>query len=285
MRNGSTTNGNGNGYAKVNRYERAALAGLGPRFRSPLFRLGHAPCLRVCVPSPEGEWLSDESVLECEKELKRAGVVPLLRVGDVVWDTAVGDEGNLGRLVWDGNYLIDLDYTYSKVGEVPQYLHTLSFPPSYFHRVIRTPGNPICHIDISPWGEEIAANLQLLQDRIQTETPQGGRHTVVRWIHRSKFRIRPNPYTNVSIPIPGTSLSVDPGWYGTIIIEIEGTNEGLADLQQRCRSGFPPRAVGAVENGDALKSKQASKVFRILRERSRPGEIWLRAVREKERLL
>jgi hypothetical protein len=58
------------------------------------------------VPSPEGEWLSDESVLDCEKELKRAGVLPLLRVGDVVWDAAVGDEGNVGRMVWDGNYLI-----------------------------------------------------------------------------------------------------------------------------------------------------------------------------------
>lgn len=95
-----------NSLGKVNRYERAANVSLNSRFRSPLFRLGHAPCLRVSVPSPEGAWLSDASVLECEKELKRAGVVPLLRVGDVVWDVAVGDEGNVGRMVWDGNYLI-----------------------------------------------------------------------------------------------------------------------------------------------------------------------------------
>ena len=77
-----------------------------PKFRSPLFKIGHAPLLRVYVPSPEGEWLSDESVMDCEKELKRAGVLPLLRVGDVVWDAAVGDEGNVGRMIWDGNYLI-----------------------------------------------------------------------------------------------------------------------------------------------------------------------------------
>ena len=40
------------------------------------------------------------------------------------------------------------------------------------HRVIRTQGsgNPICHIDIAPWGEEIAEHLQLLQDRTRTET-------------------------------------------------------------------------------------------------------------------
>ena len=30
--------------------------------------------------------------------------------------------------------------------------------------------NPVVHMDISLWGEEIAANLQLLQDRVKTET-------------------------------------------------------------------------------------------------------------------
>lgn len=90
---------------------------------------------------------------------------------------------------------------------------------------------------------------------------------VVRWIHRSKFRIRPNSYTNAPIAIPDTSLAVDPGWYGNVIIEIEGTNEGLADLQQRCKSGFPPRAVGA-ENGTGDNRKGGpSKVFKLLRER------------------
>jgi hypothetical protein len=76
------------------------------RFKSPLFRLRRAPLLRVFVPSPEGDWLSDAGVLECETELRKAGILPLLRVGDVVWDTALGDEGNVGRLVWDGRYLI-----------------------------------------------------------------------------------------------------------------------------------------------------------------------------------
>lgn len=75
-------------------------------FQSPLFRLRRAPLLQVFVPSPEGDWLSDASILECEAELKRAGVLHLLRAGDVVWDVAAGDEGNVGRLVWDGNYLI-----------------------------------------------------------------------------------------------------------------------------------------------------------------------------------
>jgi len=75
-------------------------------FRSPLFSLRRAPLLRAFVPSPEGDWLSDKSVLECEAECKRAGIAHLLRLGDVVWDVAVGDEGNIGRLIWDGSYLI-----------------------------------------------------------------------------------------------------------------------------------------------------------------------------------
>ena len=165
----------------------------GITFKSPLFRLHRAPLLRVFVPSPEGDWLSDKSVLECEAECKQAGVSKLLRVGDVVWDIAVGDEGNVGRLIWDGSYLIvslllsfilrwkngefmilkDLDYTYSSAGELPKYMSALTFPPSYFHRVIR-PGsmnsNPIVQIDLTPWGAELAENLQLLQDRVRTET-------------------------------------------------------------------------------------------------------------------
>ncbi|CAK5274200.1 unnamed protein product [Mycena citricolor] len=269
-------------------------------FRSPLFKLRRAPLLRVFVPSPDGDWLSDKSVLECEAELKRAGVLNLLRVGDVVWDIAVGDEGNVGRLIWDGSYLIDLDYKYSAVGDLPQYLPTLAFPPSYFHRVIRTgptSTNPVAHMDISPWGHEIAANLQLLQDRIRTETPQGNVHNVVRWVHRSSFVIRPPARNRASmspsrgsrpesprIPIPESAgLFVDPGWYGTIVVETEGTNEALADLQDRCPGAFPPRAGG--QPTVVLKeAKDARKVWKILREKSRPAEIWIRAVGPKERL-
>ena len=158
---------------------------------SPLFRLRRAPLLRVYVPSSNGEWLSDSSVLDCEEELKKAGVLNLLRTGDVVWDVAVGDEGNAGRLIWDGSYLLvgvpffassnsaeastpqDLDYSFSRGGDLPKYIPTMAFPPSYFHKSIR-PGssssNPIVRVDISQWGDQIAANLQLLQDRVRTET-------------------------------------------------------------------------------------------------------------------
>lgn len=74
-------------------------------FTSPIYQPRRAPLLRVFVPSQE-DWLSDASVVECESELKRAGILHMLRPGDTVWDVAVGDEGNTGRMVWDGNFLL-----------------------------------------------------------------------------------------------------------------------------------------------------------------------------------
>jgi len=238
----------------------------------------------VFVPSPEGDWLSDSGVLECEKELRKAGILQMLRVGDVVWDIALGDEGNVGRLVWDGRYLVDLDYSFSQIGDVPPSLPALAFAPSYFHRVIRVAGdrNPIVHLDIRFWGEEIIANLQLLQDRVRTETPQGAYHTVVRWVHRSSFTILPPPGNAPAILLPNRERRiVDPSWRGTVVVEAEGTNEGLADLHARCR-GIYQRRAGDIAPPLGEKERM---VWRVLRERSRPGEIWIRAVSHKERLI
>ncbi|KAF8217874.1 hypothetical protein K438DRAFT_2038089 [Mycena galopus ATCC 62051] len=193
----------------------AAPPVVGAAFHSPLFRVKRAPLLPVFVPSPDGDWLSDRSVLECEAELKCAGVLGLLHIGDV-WE--VGDESNVGRLVWDGItslslfvkltlLTVSLLYKYSVVGDLPQYLPTLAFPPSYFHRVMRkgpASTNPVVHIDISPWGQEIATNLQLLQDRVRTETPQGNIHNVIRWVHRSSFVVRTPPKTRMSMSSSGS---------------------------------------------------------------------------------
>ncbi|KDQ08096.1 hypothetical protein BOTBODRAFT_119087 [Botryobasidium botryosum FD-172 SS1] len=249
-------------------------------FRSPLHKPGRAPLLRVFVLSPEGAWLSDSSVVECEKELRKAGVIDILRPGDVVWDAAVGDESNDGRLVWDGNYLLDLDYTYSLTGDLPQYVHSLAYPPSYWHNVIRVGGNPLCHINLAPYAADMAANMQLLQDRVQVEIPQGGRHTVVRWVHRTRFRVQGKGLIPLSAGGRRQAQSVDAGWEGIVVIEAEGTNEGLADLHGRCGPGavyfgFEPQEMPA----------NRSSAFRLIREKSRPGEIWLKPMREKDQLM
>ena len=112
---GGMSNG---GYGMHTSQANASQTSLG--FRSPLFRLRRAPLLRVFVPSPEGDWLSDKSVLECEAELQRAGVLGLVRMGDVVWDIAVGDEGNVGRMVYDGKYLIVSSFIIMGLGKMTE---------------------------------------------------------------------------------------------------------------------------------------------------------------------
>jgi hypothetical protein len=114
---------------------------------------------------------------------------------------------------------------------------------------------------------------------------------VVRWVHRSTFTIRPRTHPSApnapqKIRIPDTDLYVDAGWYGAVVVEAEGTNEGLADLQQRCGPGAFHALVGArkAAGTPGTRGGEMKRVFRVLREKSRPGEIWIRTVTEKERL-
>jgi hypothetical protein len=104
-------------------------------------------------------------------------------------------------------------------------------------------------------------------------------HKVVRWVHRSRFHTRPG------MPIPNTTppAIVERTWDGVIVVEVEGTNEGLADLQARC--GPTVRLFPAKTAGMSVSKGTGKSPFRLLRAVSRPGEIWIRAVREKERLV
>lgn len=114
-------------------------------------------------------------------------------------------------------------------------------------------GNPIVYLDIGPWAGEIMSSVKLLQDRARTNADAGQRHMVVRWLHRARFVVTPQKGSQTGVPIAGTNLEVDPGWYGVIIVEAEGTNEGLADLQARCAWG-----------GGKGEEK---RVYRVLREK------------------
>jgi hypothetical protein len=100
---------------------------------------------------------------------------------------------------------------------VPVYIHSLAFPPSYFHRVIRVPGDPAVQADLSPWAAQLAGSVRLLQDRVRSEG-----HTIVRWLHRARFALRPRA-AGGRIHIDNTDLYVDPGWYGTVVIEVRPT--------------------------------------------------------------
>lgn len=116
--------------------------------------------------------------------------------------------------------------------------------------------------------------------------PNGALHDVVQWVHRSSFTIRrpgnaPAPshlqetYPHLiprpqRAPVPSApGFLVDPNWYGRVVIEAEGTNEGLVDLQERCGPGvFPPRAETiAKQIRNAKENAQARKMWRVVRER------------------
>lgn len=110
-------------------------------------------------------------------------------------------------------------------------------------------------------------------------SPHGALHDVVRWVHRSAFSIRPSvppPQGQVHsrsravrVPIPKVDgFYIDPGWYGTVVLESEGTHEGLADLQARCGPGvFPPRAEAFATKIRNQKEKENRRMWRILREK------------------
>lgn len=83
---------------------------------------------------------------------------------------------------------------------------------------------------------------------------------MVRPLHQVRAAYGTDPRLGLRVPIPYTNLFVDPGWYGTIVVEAEGTNEGLADLQVRCGVRPPGRA-------DQLQDREQRLVWRILREK------------------
>jgi hypothetical protein len=109
-------------------------------------------CAVVKGPPRKGvDWLNDKSVLECEAQCRRAGLNESLKMGDVGWDIAAGDEGDwfrmgvirelfffsLSWMVTTHGFLQDLDHTYSSTGELPKYAPTPALHSWYFHSVIR----------------------------------------------------------------------------------------------------------------------------------------------------
>jgi hypothetical protein len=79
---------------------------------------GRAPILRVWAPT-RANWMTDEEVVECEREVWRSGVWSHLHRGDIVHNVACGDFANEGKLISDSRYLRDLSYMFDPVGHLP----------------------------------------------------------------------------------------------------------------------------------------------------------------------
>jgi len=224
------------------------------------------------------------------------------------------------------------------MGELSPYFHSLAFSPSYFHRVIRIGGsathnphcNPIIYIDVSPWGREIATNLQLLQDRARTETcvllqilldsylffttVRTGHcmtsfvgYTALRFpfAHQYLPKDRATPVRALSsfpfqrltdaLSIPAGTVRWSSSRKGRMkVLQIFKHAAGLACSRLE-RRALPPRFVTKKKRkiggcGGSCGKRGACHVWGV-RSRtdgglpSRPGEIWLRAVQLKERMM
>lgn len=68
----------------------------------------------------------------------------------------------------------------------------------------------------------------------------------------------------MSFQFGSNTWDIDPGWYGTVVVEAEGTNEGLADLESR----YIPTPPAQNDNkGQGSRDEERRRVFRIVRER------------------
>lgn len=74
------------------------------------------------------------------------------------------------------------------------------------------------------------------------------------------------PQTAGPGPSPTGAWIIDPGWFGTVVVETEGTNEGLDDLNRRCKGPIQLRRGQQLRPEDAAAEEQRT-VFRILREK------------------
>ncbi|EST07708.1 hypothetical protein PSEUBRA_002807 [Kalmanozyma brasiliensis GHG001] len=256
---------------------------------------GRAGFFRVWVPSTEtGAWLSDTELARCERELFIAGVWPHLKKGDVVWDCAVGEERNEGKYIFDGRYLRDLSFMFDRAGHLPAWLNAFAFAPSYYHNIVRSTdaSQPVVYLDVLPWRDQIVGSMRLVQDQVETFSPQGARYRISKWLYRAVINVT---------PIEG----VDLGWCGKIVIETEGTAEHAKELISRCAgpaesARVKARLLASVMDADGRPSipkapapttdEKGNKIettspWAIVRARSRPGLIWIRPMDMRERVV
>jgi len=117
---------------------------------------------------------------------------------------------------------------------------------------------------IKPSRKSKSTILSLPSDTYIFSSAQGAQHSILRWTHRTRFQILPGTI----IPNTDGPAIVDPKWVGTVVVEAEGTNEGLADLLGRCgdETSNSQKVMAATGGLSARMGKgDAGRVFRILR--------------------
>ena len=90
-----------------------------PKSGEPVYKPGRAASLRVWVPTRSVGWMTDQEVVDVEREVWKSGFWAELRKGDVVRNVAIEALGNSGVLIFDGRFLRDLAYTHDSLGHLP----------------------------------------------------------------------------------------------------------------------------------------------------------------------
>ncbi|GAA5901123.1 hypothetical protein JCM8208_002283 [Rhodotorula glutinis] len=236
-----------------------------PPTSTPVYKTGRAPSLRVWVPTRTGEsWMADGEVIECEREVWRSsGAWAQLRRGDVVANVAIPAFGNVGTLVFDGKFLRDLSFEHDVVGHLPAWLNMLGFSPSHFHNIIvASSSNPVFYLSLAPYAAAVRESLILCKDRVGVSSPQGS-YLVSRYVYRAALHLLAGQMigdvAGAGGAGPGGIEVVHPDWAGHVVVETEGTTEAATLLLARVASVEPVP-------------------WRILREKSRPGKVWLKPV-------
>lgn len=193
------------------------------------------------------------------------------------------ETGNIGRLIFDGRYLRDFDFTYDRLGHIPSYLDSLAFSPAYFHNCVHsTAPNAVVHLCLRAFARDVRDSLQLCAEQVARTGAHGTQQSVKAFVYRAQARIVAGTLIN-SAASPGRNGSRGGGaqggpgrgpggldvvhaeWHGSVVLEAAGTTEQAALLLARVDADRPTP-------------------WRVLRERSRPGRIWLTPVAESERV-
>ncbi|KAI8450298.1 hypothetical protein BY996DRAFT_4229232 [Phakopsora pachyrhizi] len=280
----------------------------------PIYRAEKPVILKVWVPSIEGV-MSSKELVECEKELWKSEIRGFLRTGDVCWNTAIGSRENLGKVIYDGQVLRELQQLWDPTGHLPNWLNMLKFSPSFYHNVIKSSNStPVFYLDLTDFKDQVQETLNLCQDKFEISnnkfSRRNSRFRVQRWVYRATIRIKPGMRTGLLMR--GVEEELNTGdfrgsgdergsmidrewihrdWTGEILIQVEGSAEKARDLLDRCEKSRIEDFVGEYEmtgfrfwNKEKrlkvlsnMKESQLSP-WKIIRERSSLGRIWVQAL-------
>ncbi|KAK9894775.1 hypothetical protein P389DRAFT_101227 [Cystobasidium minutum MCA 4210] len=244
--------------------------------QTQVYKPGRCAMLSVWVPC-ENNWMTDNEVMEVEREVHRSGVWKALTKGDLVRNIALGDIANEGLLIFDGQYLRDLSYTHASIGHLPSWINSFTFSPSYFHNQIASSvSQPIVYLDLTSFAAPVQQNLLLCREKVDLASPSGEQYKVTRYVYRTVVDLLPGAIL-ISGDGGGPTETIHPDWAGQLIIETDGTTEAAKALLQRTKSILDN---GRPDQSSSAPSHSNNRPYRILRNMSRPGLIFCRVIED-----